>query len=41
MNPLAIVAALFCGLAVLGAAAWFWGEDSRDPCDPGGPLSPR
>jgi hypothetical protein len=26
MKPLAIVAALFCGLAVLGAAAWFWGR---------------
>jgi hypothetical protein len=37
---LAIFAAMLGGLVVLGAAAWFWGEDSRDPYDHG-PLSPR
>jgi hypothetical protein len=40
MSQLAIVAALVGGLAMLGLAAWFWGEDSRDPRDRD-PLSPR
>ncbi|HEY5860551.1 MAG TPA: hypothetical protein VIX62_09730 [Actinomycetota bacterium] len=36
---LSMILVVIGGLAVLGAAAWFWGEDSRgcfDPRDDGG-----
>ncbi|HEY6566523.1 MAG TPA: hypothetical protein VI341_03305 [Actinomycetota bacterium] len=39
MNIVGIVTMVIGGLAVLGAAAWLWGEDSRgcfDPRDGGG-----
>jgi hypothetical protein len=34
MNVLGLITVLIGGLAGLGAAAWFWGADSRGCFDP-------